>query len=447
MHLGSVGFFEGAALRNRHGRLRLDDLRGHLEGRLGAVPKLRCRVMPAVLPGAPPLWTDDPDFDIARHVEAVDLGTRCSLPQLWELFGDLFGRPLDRTRPLWHLAVVDGLPEDRVAIIERIHHAVADGLGGVEIATVLFDLEPRPVGPSSAGAPADHWHARAAPGTGLGAVQDLGRLGALGWRWTDRGRRSVLHPLETVCGSIGLGRAFATLAGSGLLRTPTSLNRPIGPARSALVVRRPLDQLHDVARAFGVTVNDVVLTAVGGGIGCLLAERGERPPIDIHVLVPVGLDHGDRHSLGNQVSAWFVRVPVGVTEPVDRLRAVSESTGRARSEREELAVEAVLDLLAPLPQPVMALAGRLANHQPLFNLVVTNVPGPPVPLYLMGARMVEAFPFVPLAGNLTLGVAALSYDGSLALGVLVDPVTCPDAATFVHGVEDDLDALVGAAAR
>ncbi|MGO8871099.1 MAG: wax ester/triacylglycerol synthase family O-acyltransferase [Acidimicrobiales bacterium] len=447
MHLGSVGIFEAGPLRDGHGRLRLDELRAHVGGRLDAVPKLRCRIRSAVLPGAPPLWIDHPGFDVAQHVEAIDLGNPCSLPRLWTLCGELFARPLDRSRPLWHLAVVDGLPGDRLAVIERVHHSVTDGLGGVEIATALFDLEPRPPAPARGIRTSAPWEPRAAPGPVSGVVGDLGRLGAMAWRWADRGRRAVAHPWGTAGGTVALGRAVATLVGTGLVRPPTSLNRTIGPGRRALVERRPLEELHEAARVHGVTVNDVVLTAVGAGVGRLLAGRGERAPRDVHVLVPVGLSPGDRPELGNLVSAWLVRVPIGAGAPLDRLKAVAASTGRARSEHEELATEAVLDVPAPLPQPVVACAGALANHQPMVNLVVTNVPGPPVPLYLMGARMVEAYPFVPLAGNLTLGVAVLSYDGALTLGVLVDPATCPDAEAFVLGVDQDLDALVGSTVR
>ena len=211
------------------------------------------------------------------------------------------------------------------------------------------------------------------------------------------------------------------------------------------MVRQPLGELRRAARSLGVTMNDLVLTAVGGGLARLLLRRGDSAPGDVQVLVPVGLDPGDRHTLGNKVSAWFVRVPVGTSAPLVRLRSVAASTGKARSHHEELATEMVLDLLSPVPQPVVGCLSRLANHQPLFNLVVTNVPGPPDPLFLLGARMLEAYPFVPLAGNLTFGVAVLSYDGILSLGVLADPDTCPDASDFADGVREDLAALVAAA--
>ena len=179
----------------------------------------------------------------------------------------------------------------------------------------------------------------------------------------------------------------------------------------------------------------------------LLEQRGEARPPDIQVLVPVGLEPDHRESLDNRVSAWFVRVPLGPADPFERLHSVSRSSGRARLHREELAAEAVLDLASAAPQQVIGCIANLINHQPLFNLVVTNVPGPADPLHLLGAAMVDVYPFVPLAGNLTLGIAAMSYDNHLSFGILADLLTCPDAVSFVSGLQDDLESLTAATHR
>ena len=219
---------------------------------------------------------------------------------------------------------------------------------------------------------------------------------------------------------------------------------PSDPNDTGSGVRLPLEKLQGAAHAYGVTLNDMVLTAVGAGVTRLLEQRGEALPPDIQVLVPVGLEADHRESLDNRVSAWFVRVPLGTADPVVRLRSVSRSSGQARVHREELAAEIVLELAAAAPQPLVACMANLVNHQPLFNLVVTNVPGPSDPLYLLGAAMEEVYPFVPLAGNLTIGIAAMSYDDYLSFGILADLVTCPDAATFTRGLQDDLDSLAAA---
>ncbi len=444
MHMGSVGIFEGGPLRDGDGKIRLDEIRDRLGRRLDATPKLRCRVQSAVLPGAPPVWVDDADFSIANHVELASLTAPGAERQLWDRCGQLFSKRLERDRPLWHLCIVDGLSGGRVAVVERLHHALADGLAGVEMAGVLFDTDPdadaldspRPeAGPTAKRAPSP-------PGIVVGMVQDLGRLGDLAGRWAGRGAQSARHPVRLLQDLGNLGGALATVAGSGLLRPSCSLNRPIGSGRRVEVVSLPLDQLREAAHHHEVTVNDLVLTAVGSGLGRILRDRGDRRTTAVRVVVPVGLDPKDRHELGNQVSAWLVPVPVVDTDPIERLASVASATGAARHRHEELAAEVGLELLAPAPRSVVDLLSWLANHQPLFNLVVTNVPGPPVTLYFSGARLLEAYPFVPLAGNLTVGVAAMSYGDVLTLGILADPLTCPDTHALASGIEKDVLRLI-----
>ncbi len=443
LHTGTVATFEGRPLRDADGGLDVARIRAHIEGRLDLAPKLRRRVQRAVLPGAPPVWVDDPDFAVANHVTATRLAAPGTMAQLLELAGDLFSTPLDPERPLWHLQFVDGLAGDRVGLVERIHHALADGLADVEMATVLLDVEPRTGHLADPGPSTRSWQPIARPWPGLEVVHDLVRLQEIGWRWVGRGVRAARHPLRMARAATRLGDAVTALAGTGLGRAPTSLNRPVGDHRQLAVVRRPVAAFADIAGAFDVTLNDVVLTVIGGAVARLLEGRGERPPPEIQVLVPVGLEPTDRHGLGNRVSAWLVKIPVGTDDPVGRLSGVAEETGGARIHHEELAAEALLDLLAPLPQPLVAGAARLVEHQPIVNLVVTNVPGPPIPLFLLGSRMLEAYPFVPVVGNLTVGVAVLSYDGSLSLGILADDTTCPDFEAFGRGIEDELGVLRG----
>jgi WS/DGAT/MGAT family acyltransferase len=441
IHIGTIAVLEGPPLRDPQGRLEVGRIREHIEGRLHLAPKLRRRIRHAVLPGAPSVWIDDPEFDIANHVSGARLDPPGSMDQLLELGAELLGTPLDPDRPLWHFLFVDGLEGDRVGVVERIHHAMADGLAGVEMATVLLDLEPhdRDGGsPAAGGAP---WRPEAQPWLGREAVHDLVRLNEIGWRWVGRGLRAARHPLGTAQAAVRLGGAVTALTGTGLGRASTSLNRPIGEERRVSVVREPLRGFAEVAHAFDVTLNDVVLTVIGGAVARLLDGRGERPPAEVQVLVPVGLEPVERHGLGNRVSAWLVKVPADSGDPVGRLSEVAVATGGARVHHEELAAEALLDLVAPLPQPLVAAAVRLVDHQPLINLIVTNVPGPPFPLYVLGSRMLEAYPFVPVAGNLTLGVAVLSYDGWLALGILADAATCPDVAIFAQGIEEQLGTL------
>ncbi|HMD45007.1 MAG TPA: wax ester/triacylglycerol synthase domain-containing protein [Acidimicrobiales bacterium] len=462
MHMGSVVIFEGAELRDASGSLRLDDLRAYIAGRLDRVPKLRRKVRPPAIFGAPSVLVDDEDFDITSHVRAIGVPAPGGEPELLEVCGNLMSEPLDRTRPLWDMWLVDGLADGRVALLVKLHHAMADGLGGVEVATVLFDTEPRPFHPPSAPAP---WHPEPPPGALQELGDDVGRFGEIVRRWAGDGVSAVCHPLRTAGRAARLTRAVAALSSLRVPGPRLSINPRIGTGRRLLVVRQPIEDLRRVEHTYGTTLNDVVLCAVAGGIGVLLEDRrrraGDAAPRgspeagaarsdpsaagEIQVLVPVGFAHPGGQ-VDNRVAALFARLPMG-GDPLARLHAVSGRMQVAKLLHEELASELFLDLLAPLPQPLLAAAAQLVHHQALINLVVTNMPGPPVPLYVLGARALETFPFVPLAGNLSLGVAAMSYEGQLTLGILADHDTCSDAPVFVEGVERSFAQLVALVPR
>jgi WS/DGAT/MGAT family acyltransferase len=208
-------------------------------------------------------------------------------------------------------------------------------------------------------------------------------------------------------------------------------------------VRFRLDQVRDVAHFNNATINDAVLTIVAGGLHELLERRGDlTSDSELQALVPVGLENKNGRGLANKVSAYFVRLPVGVEDPVLVLREVSLDTKRNKAQHQELAAGVFLQLLEPLPQSLLARGAGLIQHQPFFNLIVTNVPGPTIPLYVLGAKLLEAFPIVPLAGNQGLGVAALSYEGQLNLGVFSDPTICPDIEAFCYGARSTFRDLV-----
>jgi WS/DGAT/MGAT family acyltransferase len=440
IHLATVAFFDGAPLRDARGVLDLARVRARIDGRLHLTPKLRRRVHRTILPGAPPVWLDDPTFDIADHVTAVHLDRPGSDRQFWDLAAELLGRPLDPDHPRWHFCFVDGLADGRIGAVLRIHHSLADGLAGIEVATLLFDVDAGDTDPAPT-TDVPGWDPARRPWVGLEAVQDVVRLNEIGLRWLGRGVHAARHPVATLHGAGRLLGAVGTLVSGGLGRSTTSLNRPIGDRRRLAVVREPFDAVASLAHAYDVTVNDVMLTVVGGAVADLLAHRGERPPPELLVCIPVGLVPDQRDDLGNLVSAWMVRIPVGTDDPVGRLSEVAVATGSARSHHEELVAEAAMDLVRPFPQSVVSGVVRLVDHQPLVNLIVTNVPGPPFPLYLLGALLEEAYPFVPLAGNLTVGVAMLSYDGWLSLGILADDATCPDVEVFGQAIGAQLRAL------
>lgn len=443
MHMGSIGIFEGAPLRDEHGTLRTDALQAEIGSRLHLVPKLRRRVHFTSLGMAAPVWVDDPTFDIVNHVRKATLPSPGTEASLRDLCAGLMTRPLSRDRPLWEIWLIDGLEGGRVAMMEKLHHSMADGLAGVELVTALFDLDRHPARGESSPHP---WNPTPPPCQRSVIAHDLGRRTVAPLHLAANGIGVLRHP-------VGVGRDVAHYAAAlssvvtwQSIAPSLSLNAPTGEGRQVAFVRQPLDDLHKLAGHFGVAINDLLLTAVAGGVRSLLSARGERiEERTVQVLVPVGADHHGDHQLGNRVSAMLVRLPIGSADPVDRLRSVSRAEASCKHHHQALAAALLLQLLEPLPQPALATVARLVHRQPFFNLVVTNVPGPGVPLCVLGARMLEAFPIVPIAGNLSVGVAALSYGGQLTIGLLADPGACADVDVFGDGIAGSFAELVTAA--
>jgi diacylglycerol O-acyltransferase len=447
MHMASVGLFEGAPLRDAEGAFRIEDARRLIASRLKLVPKLRQVAARGLLGEAPPTWVDDPAFDIADHVRIRHLPSSGTELELRQLCAELLSEPLDRRRPLWDLTFVDGLADGNIAVIERLHHSMADGLAAAELATVLLDLSPEPVEPRDE----DPW----IPATPLpvwrAAIEDVLRLGGIWVRATSWGVQTLAHPISRLREGTKLGSAITTLLTPKIIAPKSSLNVPITEARSVDFVRLAFAEMRDVAHAFDATVNDVLLAIVTGGLHRLLESRGEVvEKSELQALVPVGYAKA-KGDVANSLSALFVRLPIGTTDPLDVLSVVSAEVKADKRRHQSVAASTLLHLLDPLPQSVLASLAGVVQHQPFFNVIITNVPGPPVPLYAMGARLLEVFPIVPLAGNQSMGVAAVSYEGHLNLGVLTDPVTCPDVVLFCAGVQSTLQVLVdrsrGAACR
>jgi diacylglycerol O-acyltransferase len=439
MHIGSLGLFEAAPLLDAAGALKLGEIRDHIEGRLDGVPRLRQRTLDVPFGLGRRVWVDDADFRIADHIDAVALEPPGDEAALLRMAARILGEPLPRGRAPWHLRFITGVSGGRIALVQRVHHASADGIAGVDVDLAILDLqaavEPRP--PST-------WQPAPRPGSLTlvsGAVLNEARgvagvaAAAVGALVRSRDRRAVLRRArETV----------ATVVRDGLAPR-SSLNQPVGAQRELTVLRTDLDEVRLAAHARDVKVNDIVLAAVTGGLRALLLERGEALPshLELKVLVPVSLrDREVPSAFGNQVSGVVVGLPVGIGDPDERVDLIAAATRAAKERREARALGGLLDAADLMPPPATREIARLVDHQPFVNLVVTNVPGPPFPLYLMGARLLEAIPVVPLGGNLTIGVAILSYDGGLVFGVTSDPGTCPDVTTFVDGAQASLAALV-----
>lgn len=439
MHVGALSVFEADPLIGPDGRFRIADVRELVSSRLHLIPRFRKKVHHVPLDAGEPIWVDDDRFDIGYHVRLTALPAPGTRAQLLSLFERVQAQLLDRSRPLWELWFVEGVEDGHVAMIQKTHHALVDGVSGVDVATVLLDFtrEPTLLDPPA-------WVPEPAPAPARLLIDTVKDMVAGPQAAANATRRAAEVPRWATERLGSLARSIATLAEGGLVAPRTSLNHPVaGRSRRFGLVRVPLDDVKTVRRAFGGTINDVVLAGVGGGLARLLETRGElHPELVLKVFCPVSVrDDSERMQLGNRVSAMFVPLDVGQFDPVGRLRSVTEATAGLKEREQAVGAAALLDLTQYAAPTLVGLAARLVHHQPFVNLVCTNVPGPQSPLYCMGARMLEAYPMVPLARNLNLGVAILSYCGQLHVGLLGDRDLWPDLDVLEAGVDESFAEL------
>jgi diacylglycerol O-acyltransferase / wax synthase len=434
MHHGALAVFEGEPFFGPEGRFRLARVRDHVAARLERIPRFRQRVQTVPLGAGQPIWVDDDRFDISYHVRLTALPAPGERTQLLTLFERLQAQLLDRSRPLWELWFVEGLDGGNVALVQKTHHALVDGVSGVDVATVLLDVHRDAAGPVR---PAP-WQPEPAPRPArllLDTVREqVDQLGELA-----RGAQQAAEDPKPRAERVArLARAVATLADHGLVAPRTSLNRVVGRGRRFGSVRLPLDEVKAVRAVEGGTVNDVILAGLAGGLGRLLESRGElTPELTLKAFCPVSVRDDDDHlRLGNRLSAMFVPLAVAERDPRRRLAQVRAVTEDLKAREQAVGAAALFHVTEYLAPTLLGLGARLAEHQPFCNLVCTNVPGPQVPLYAMGARMLEAYPMVPLAKNLNLGVAILSYCGHLHIGLLADRDLWPDLEVLEAGLEE-----------
>jgi len=435
MHVAGCSVFAGEAPA-------YEELIGAIESRLHLVPRYRQRLAFVPLDQGRPVWVDDPHFNVRYHVRHTALPRPGGDAQLKRLAGRVFSQALDRSRPLWELWLVEGLSDGRFALLTKTHHALVDGVSGVDIATVLFDTSPDPLPV----APPDHdWVARPLPSSAqLLADALLERATVPGE--VARGVRAALRGPRTVAAR--LGRAFGSvgaLAWTGLQAAPPSpLNVRIGPHRRFTWVQADLAQFKSIKNSLGGTVNDVVLAVVSGALSNYLRLHGhptEGPGLRAMVPVSVRADI-ERGALGNRVAAMWVTLPVGTTDPVERLGTISQSMDAVKQSGQAVGAEILTQLSGFAPPTIMAQAARLQARQRLFNLVVTNVPGPQFPLYLLGRELQAVYPMVPLAENTALGIAILSYNGQLNFGLVADYDALSDVEVLADEVRSSIDELV-----
>ena len=418
MHLGGLFVIDGGGLPSADDELDIAALRRHVEGRLDRVPRLRRKLQDVPLELGRPLWVDDPRFDIANHVHHRTLPVPGNRVQLLELCEELQMELLDRRRPLFDLTFIEGLDPTEfgagaIGLVERVHHALLDGMSGVEMVALLFDSDPDAAGRTVATAdratveptPSRLRLIADATADQVGEPLALARLAG----------RAIISPRRTVS---ELGRVAATI---GDLLDPSHLtarplSRPVGGRRRLRAISMPLETVHRTGSRLGGSVNDMVLTAVSCGVRALLDREGV--PLDgpFTALVPVSTRHrGMDAEHGNHVAGLLVELPVDRDEPGAMFGIVSDRMTELKEEHRADGSELLLDAADHLPPLAVDLVARAIAHQWSVDLVVTNLAGPPTPLYLRGSRVREMIPIVPLGPNLPIGVAVLSYDGQLVV--------------------------------
>jgi diacylglycerol O-acyltransferase / wax synthase len=438
MHVASVMIFEGPPPP-------YDELLEAIERRLGLVPRYRQRLAFVPLGQGRPRWVDDPHLNLRYHVRSTALPAPGSEQQLKELAGRVFAQQLDRDKPLWEIWLVEGLEGDRFGVLSKTHHALVDGISGVDIMSVLFDTSPDPVAPTDTG---DSWLPRPLPSPaqllGEAIVERATIPGELARsvRAVFRGPRRVAEGLRDA--AVGVG----AMAWAGLNPAPASpYNRSIGPHRRFTWVRANLTDIKAIKNELGGTVNDVVLSTIAGALGKHMRRRGQNTDgVELKAMVPVSVRADvERGALGNRVAAMMAPLPVWCQEPVARLDIVREELKGLKSGGQAVGAQVLTQLSGFAPSTVMGQASRLMSRQRFFNVVVTNVPGPQIPLYLAGRQLEDPFPMVPLAKNQALGVALLSYAGRINFGLVGDYDLMWDLDEFADDVRESLAELAAEA--
>ena len=434
MHIGWAMVFDPLP---GGGRPSLEALQNQTVERLGPLPRFLCRLSsPRVGGFSLPAWEPDPDFDIATHMRHASLPAPGGEAELLEWLGDFYSHRLDRAHPLRETTLLDGLSDGRWVLATKVHHCLVDGISGASVTTTLLDAEQEPA-PGSKGLTA----ALAPPGEGgaaeRGTISKL--FGVVG-----DGVDAIRHP-RRLASALSRSRALAEMVvREEVIGAPhTSLNEPIGGTRRLAAVDVPLADLKRIKRALGGTVNDVVLAATAGGLRRLFEHRGEGSSVEsVRAMVPVSVRQASEAlALGNRVSSLFVELPVAEPDPLLHYRKTVAATEALKSGDQAAGTETLIELAGAAPPLIHSVVARLAFTPRLFNITITNVPGPQTTLYSLGAPLRRIVPLVPIFSGHAVGVAAVSYDGLLTFGLNADRATVPDLDILRDGIEEALAEL------
>ncbi|MEV6602544.1 wax ester/triacylglycerol synthase family O-acyltransferase [Kutzneria sp. NPDC051319] len=442
MHVGGIAVF-----RKPRAGFDYDGLVALIEQRLSLVPRYRQKVVQ--VPGrlARPVWADDPDFDVTYHVRRSALPKPGSDEQLNDLAARLMSRPLDHSRPLWETYLVEGLERNRIAVITKTHHAMVDGIGAVELGQVILDVSATPRPPAES-----LWMPQPEPGMPQLVFDAVAEMVQRPGELVENARSAALDAAATVQKVAEAVTGIVSAAKAAARPAPGSpLNVRISHQRRFATTRTKLDDFRAVRKTHGGTVNDAVLATVSGALRTWLLSRGEAVNSyhTIRALVPLSVrDTASENGVGSKVQAYLVDLPVGEPNPVVRLHHISHAMRAHKESGQSVAADTLVRVGGITPPTLHALGARAASSfsRRIFNVVVTNVPGPQVPLYAAGAKMIEMFPIVPLAKNQALSIGVTSYDGGVYFGLNADRDAMSDVDVVAGMVEESLEELVGTVA-
>jgi diacylglycerol O-acyltransferase len=440
MHVASTTIFEGPPPSH-------EEFRDHIESRLHLVPRFRQKLRFVPLGQGRPVWVDDPHLNLDYHVRRTALPPPGSEEQLRNLGARIFSQQLDRSKPLWEFWLAEGLVDDRFAIIGKTHHALVDGVSGIDITGVLFDTAAEPTGGPQP--PEKGWLPRPEPSSGK-LLADALLERATSPREIVRGARAVLRGPRRVVSQLREGAgATGKLVGAGLSAPRTPFNVEIGPHRRFEFVTADLDEFKRIKDGLGGTVNDVVLAVVTGALARYLRARGvDTEELELRAMVPVSVRAEEEHgALGNRVAAMMAPLPVWCEDPAERLRLISRTMGDLKGSGQAVGAEILTGLAGFAPPTIASQAARLQSAQRFFNLVVTNIPGPQFPLYLLGRQMLALFPMVPLAQKQAVCFGIMSYNGKIHFGLIGDYDALGDLDSLALDLEAAITELASAAPK
>ncbi|HSJ51260.1 MAG TPA: wax ester/triacylglycerol synthase family O-acyltransferase [Actinomycetota bacterium] len=440
MHVAGLSVLDPSSRPD--GTLRFEDVASTMASRLHLVPRFRQKVAMVPLGLGLPLWVDDASFDLTFHLRRTALPAPGGRRELADSVQRVLSRPLDRSKPLWELYVIEGLEGGHVATLLKVHHAMIDGLSGMHLAAAMYDLSPDSAPPAAP----PPWEPEPAP-----SGRDLVEAAA---------RELATHPLEALVTATATVLRSPALAALGLgsvlsgarsifdmgARPPSPFDLAIGPNRRFAMTEAPMSRFKEIKDALDGTVNDVVLAAVGGALYRVLRSRRERTRgRTLRVMVPVSVRAGSDGAIGNRVAPAFVDLPVGPMSAKRRLAQVRESTRHLKESMMAMSADTIIALGAYAPGGLLAAATRLASRGPWFNLVVSNIPGPQQPMYLAGARLVAAYPSMPLGENSALSIACTSLGGTMGFGITADWDGVPDVDSLAFALDESIAELAKAA--